>query len=186
MTLAFIVSDHCNAIRSTWYPQYAITKAHRSQYQGKGKLYNYVGQVRSPRVRGGCDVSRETLVTRGLRPPGHDMRVWCVMCSVQILLWILWTRESDSGLRTAADAGSGPVTAHRRLQSQDWAGPEIWDRGERRDQASGQWPPGPRHSQSTRGRARGRCVTITIMSWSQWPSDQWYDTLNNRSIHDVP
>ena len=187
MTLAFIVSDHCNAIRSTWYPQYAITKAHRSQYQGKGKLYNYVGQVRSPRVRGGCDVSRETLVTRGLRPPGHDMRVWCVMCSVQILLWILWTRGVRLGTQDSSRRWLRPSHSTSEVTKPGLGRARDLRPGrERRDQASGQWPPGPRHSQSTRGRARGRCVTITIMSWSQWPSDQWYDTLKNRKIHDVP
>ena len=91
-----IVLDHCNAIKPTWYPQYAITKAHKQSIpsiRGKGKCNNYVGQVRSTHLMSG----RHWLVTQRLRPPCRDtMRVCDVISSVQIL-WILWPGQTDSG-----------------------------------------------------------------------------------------
>ena len=36
-----IVLDHCNAIKPTWYPQYAITKAHKKSISSsKGSREN--------------------------------------------------------------------------------------------------------------------------------------------------
>ena len=139
--------------------------------------------MRSPRVRGGCDVNRETLVTRGLRPPGHNMTVWCVMCSVQIL-WILWTRaQSQTRVQDSSRRWLRLRPSHiGGYKASRWAGPrsETGERGR-----PGQWVPGPRHSVNTRpgpGAVRHyhyhHDVMITV---TQWPviSDK------NRNIQDV-
>lgn len=130
-----------------------------------------VGQVRSPRVRGGCDDNRGVWWHGDPAPLVTMCDVWCpdIMDIVTRGVWL--------GPRTAADAGSGsgPVPALiGGYKASHWAGPEIWgDRGER-----GETRPVAARAQTLSrheaGPGGGASLVITvIMSWSQWPSDQW-------------
>ena len=125
--------------------------------------------LQSPRVRGGCDVNNmETFVTQGLRPPGHSGHNMCVMCDESAVARY-YSGDRLWGPRTAADAGSGsgPVSAHRRLQSHWlWTGPGRGDlrpgRGDRDQGAAVSVRPAP-----------GAVLRHDMQWWSLVTSDQW-------------